>query len=72
MAPEQPTTIDLILVEQILSNLQSFTKVPKTGTLSQYRIIPSSSLFKFKTKKFAVFIYKNLNWKSRIYTLSIY
>ena len=33
MAQEQPTTIDLILVEQILSNLQSFTKVPKSGTL---------------------------------------
>ena len=35
MAPEQPTTIDLILVEQILpiSNLQPFTKAPKSGTL---------------------------------------
>ena len=35
MAPEQPTTINLIIVEQVLSNLQSFTKVPKSGTLSQ-------------------------------------
>ena len=34
MAPEQPTTIDLILVLQILSNLQSFNKVPKSETLS--------------------------------------
>ena len=36
MAPEQPiaTTIDRILVEQILNNLQSFTKVPKSATLS--------------------------------------
>ena len=33
----QPTAINLILVEQILSNLQSFTKVPKSGTLSQYQ-----------------------------------
>ena len=38
MAPEQPTTIDRILVEQSLSNLQSFTKVPKSGTLSQYEL----------------------------------
>ena len=38
MAPEQPTTINPILVEQILSNLQSFTKVPKSGTLSQYQL----------------------------------
>ena len=37
MSPEQPTIIDLILVERILSNLQSFTKVPKSGTLSQYQ-----------------------------------
>ena len=39
MAPEQPTTIDLILVERILSNLQSFTKVPKFGTLPQYQLL---------------------------------
>ena len=37
MSPEQPTIIDLILVERILNNLQSFTKVPKSGTLSQYQ-----------------------------------
>ena len=36
MAPEQPTTIDRIVVAQILSNLHSFTKVPKYETLSQY------------------------------------
>ena len=36
--PEQPTTIDLILVEQILRNLQSFTKVAKSGILSQYQL----------------------------------
>ena len=35
MAPEQPTTTDRILVAQILSNLQFFTKVPKSGTPSQ-------------------------------------
>ena len=28
-----------ILVAQILSNLQSFTKVPKSGTLSQYQLL---------------------------------
>ena len=39
MAPEQPTTIDLILLEQTLSNLQSFTKVPKSGTLSHYQLL---------------------------------
>ena len=39
MAPEQPITIDHILVAQILSSLQSFTKVPKSGTLSQYQLL---------------------------------
>ena len=39
MAPEQPTTIDRILVEQILNNLQSCTKVPRSGTLSQYQLL---------------------------------
>ena len=38
--------IDFILVEQILSNLQSFTKVPKSGILSQYQLL----LYNFKTK----------------------
>ena len=50
-APEHPTTIDLILVERILSNLKSFTKVPKSETLSQYDwITSSSSFFTFTTK----------------------
>ena len=31
--------LDLILVEQILSNLQPFTKVPKSGTLTQYQLL---------------------------------
>ena len=39
MAPEQPTAIDHIPVAQILSNLQSFTNVPKSGTLSQYHLL---------------------------------
>ena len=39
MAPERPAAIDRILVAQILSNLQSFTKVPKSGTLSQYQLL---------------------------------
>ena len=43
MAPEQLTTIDHILVAQILSNLQSFTKVPKS-------ITSSSSFLTFKEK----------------------
>ena len=34
--PEQPTAIDRFLVAQILSNLQSFNKVPNSGTLFQY------------------------------------
>ena len=33
------TAIDCILVAQILSNLQSFTKVGKSGTLSQYQLL---------------------------------
>ena len=39
MTPEQPTTIDCFLVEQILSNLTSFNKVRKSGTLSQYQLL---------------------------------
>ena len=37
--------IDRILLAQLLSNLQPFTKVPKSGTLSQYQFTSSSSFF---------------------------
>ena len=39
MAPERLAAIDRILVAQILSNLQSFTKVPKSGTPSLYHLL---------------------------------
>ena len=42
---------DRILVAQILiSNLQSFTKAPISGTLSQISITSSSNFFTFKVK----------------------
>jgi len=39
MSPERLAAIDRILVAQILSNLQSFTKVPKSGTPSLYQLL---------------------------------
>ena len=39
MTPERQTDINRILVAQFLSNLQSFTKVQKSGTLSQYQLL---------------------------------
>ena len=38
MVLEQQNIINLILVKRILSNLHSFTKVPKSGTLSHYQL----------------------------------
>ena len=49
MAPERLAAIDRILVAQILSNLQSFTKVPKSGTPSLYQL-PHHPVLTFKTK----------------------
>ena len=66
MAPERPATIDRILVVQILSNLQSFTKVPKYGTLSQYQLL-LHLVFSPLRKNVGVFIGKIMNWPSRTY-----
>ena len=48
MAPEQPATIDRILVVQILSNLQFFTKVPKSRILPQYQFLLHLVFLTFK------------------------
>ena len=72
MAPEQPTTIR-ILVEQILSNLQSFTKVPKSGTLSQYQLrLHLKRFFTFKKKNVAAFIYKIVTFAMLVFKVQPY
>ena len=71
MAPEQPTTMDRILVAQILSNLESFTKVPKSGTLSQYQLLVHL-VFSPLRKNVAVFICKIMNWPSRTYAVQYF
>ena len=56
-----------ILVAQILlSNLHSFTKVPKSGTLSQYQLL-LHLVFSPLRKNVGVFICKIMNWPSRTY-----
>jgi len=50
MALEQPVVIDPVLLVQILSNLQSSTKVLKLGILSQYQLPVYQAFLAFKKK----------------------
>ena len=67
MAPERPAAIDRILVAQILSHLKSFTKVPKSGTLSQYQLLLHLVFVFTFTKNVGAFFCKIMNWPSRTY-----
>ena len=53
-------------VRGTLSNLQSFTKVPKSGNLSQYQLL-LHLVFSPLGKNVEVFTYKIMNWPSRTY-----